>query len=90
MYCSDSGTGTSTQPTKAAQKDKEPMKDKVAEDQRKLVYSLLPFQELPLKRMSQLFLALEELTGYDVSLQFLLNSSYEDHKHKNTLETFLH
>ncbi len=75
----DSGTGgTSTQPTKAAQKDKEPAKDKVAEGPKKISILAITFSGTPIEENEPAVLALEELTGYDVSLQFLLNSSYED------------
>lgn len=74
---STGGSGSNAEPTKAA--DQGSPKETTAPEKKKEISILaITFTGTPIEQNEPAVLALEELTGYDITLEFLLNSSYED------------
>ncbi|ANX00285.1 hypothetical protein CSTERLE_01100 [Thermoclostridium stercorarium subsp. leptospartum DSM 9219] len=77
--CSGSKTSNSnTTPTQGAQQGDTSQPTKPAEKKKEIGILAITFTGTPIADNEPAVLALEELTGYDIKLEFLLNSAYED------------
>ena len=70
------GTDSDTKPTQAAQGDSQPTQ--APAKKKEIGILAITFTGTPIAENEPAVLALEELTGYDIKLEFLLNSAYED------------
>lgn len=75
--CTVPGTGTGTQPTQPPQGGSSDQNQEPA-GPKEISILAITFTGTPIEQDEPAVLALEELTGYDINLEFLLNSSYED------------
>ena len=71
-------SGTDNKPTQAAQEGTTPEPTKAPEKKKEISILAITFTGTPIADNEPAVLALEELTGYDIKLEFLLNSAYED------------